>query len=55
MLTIYLHGVQLGKVEEGQSYIIFDLPNTLQLQGDVKVKFSGRKWANGPFNALFSF
>jgi hypothetical protein len=47
--------LQLGKVEESQTYVMFDLPRTLQLQGDIKVKFFGRKYANGPFVTLFSF
>jgi len=46
--------MQMGKVEEGQSYVIFDLPDTLKVQGDIKILFRGRKYSNGPFDFLFS-
>ena len=34
---ILINSVQLGKIDDGQSYVIFDLPDTLTLQGDIKL------------------
>jgi hypothetical protein len=52
---VMLHEQQMGGIEEGQTYVFFDLPDNLVLSGDIKLVFSGRKFSNGSFTPLFSF
>lgn len=48
-------GKQMGKIEEGESYILFDFPEALKITGDTKISILGRKYTNGPFLTIFSF
>ena len=48
-------GKQMGKIERNQTYVIFELPDSLRLVADVKVSVSGRKYGYGGFSPLFSF
>jgi hypothetical protein len=48
--------VQLGKIEEDTHYVVIDLPETLKLEGDIKLCFYSRKYDNsGIFEPIFSF
>lgn len=48
--------MQLGKIEEDTHYVVIDLPETLKLEGDIKLCFYSRKYDNsGIFEPIFSF